>query len=105
MAEFEAPPEIASDDGRQSARALEIARGTCRLLAHYGMRAIFELPLANGRRADLIAAGEDGVGGKKHGFILDNCCRRKLKIQRPIFGPSLFRTRSTSSTTLSAKSS
>ena len=60
MAEFEAPPEIASDDGRQSARALEIARGTCRLLAHYGMRAIFELPLANGRRADLIAAGEDG---------------------------------------------
>lgn len=60
MAEPQALPPIASDDGRQSAKALEIARGACRLLARYGMRAIAELPLANGRRADLMAVGEDG---------------------------------------------
>ena len=52
---------IPSVDGRQSVRALEIARGTCRMLARYGMRAIAELPLANGRRADLIAVAEDGA--------------------------------------------
>ncbi len=60
MAEPEAQPQITSDDGRQSAQALEIARGTCRLLARYGMRAISELSLANGRRADLLAVGDDG---------------------------------------------
>ena len=53
-------PPIASSDGRQSARAREIARGTSRLLACYGLRAIAELSLANGRRADLIAVAEDG---------------------------------------------
>ena len=60
MPEPEMPVPIARDDGRQSARARVIARGTCRLLACYGMRAITELSLANGRRADLIATGEDG---------------------------------------------
>ena len=54
-------PPIASTDGRQSARALEIARGTCRLLAQYGMRTVAELSLANGRRADLMAIAEDGA--------------------------------------------
>lgn len=47
-------------DGRQSQRAAEIARGTARMLAGYGMRAIPELALPNGRRADLIAIGEAG---------------------------------------------
>ena len=48
-------------DGRQSLRALAIARGTCRLLARHDMRAIPELSLATGRRADLFAVGADGA--------------------------------------------
>ncbi len=47
-------------DGRQSARALDIARGTARLLGQHGMRCITELSLANGRRADILAIGEAG---------------------------------------------
>lgn len=47
-------------DGRQSAAALDIARGTCRLLALMGLRAVPEVVLANGRRADLVAIGEKG---------------------------------------------
>ena len=47
-------------DGRQSERASAIARGTARLLAQHGMRAIAEFALANGRRADLVALGEVG---------------------------------------------
>jgi hypothetical protein len=48
------------DDGRQSAAARDIARGAARLLALHGLRAIPELPLPNGRRADLVAVGEKG---------------------------------------------
>ena len=51
---------VALEDGRQSGRALDIARGTSRVLAAHGLRAIAELSLANGRRADLIAIGEAG---------------------------------------------
>lgn len=47
-------------DLRQSAAALAIRRGTCRLLAQHGLRAIPEVGLANGRRADLLAIGEKG---------------------------------------------
>lgn len=47
-------------DGRQSERASEIARGTSRTLAVYGLRAIPELVLPNGRRADLLALSEAG---------------------------------------------
>lgn len=47
-------------DGRQSARAAEIARGASRVLADHGLRAIPELSLASGRRADLVALGEKG---------------------------------------------
>lgn len=47
-------------DARQSPAALEIRRGTVRLLAFYGMAAIPELPLANGRRADLAAVSASG---------------------------------------------
>ena len=54
-------PPILATDGRQSARAAEISRGCGRLMARYGMRAISELSLGNGRRADLIAVGEDGT--------------------------------------------
>lgn len=48
------------DDGRQSARALDIARGAARLLARHDMRCISELSLASGRRADLVALGPKG---------------------------------------------
>lgn len=49
---------IDTGDGRQSQRAAEIARGTARILSLHGMRCIAELPLANGRRGDLVAIGE-----------------------------------------------
>ncbi len=47
-------------DGRQSPTALEIARGTTRLLHSLGFSVVSELPLASGRRADLVALGGDG---------------------------------------------
>lgn len=47
-------------DGRQSDTALAIARGTCRLLLSLGFACVSELPLASGRRADLVALGGDG---------------------------------------------
>jgi hypothetical protein len=50
----------ASVDGRQSATALAVARGTARLLASLGFACVSELPLASGRRADLVALGGTG---------------------------------------------
>jgi hypothetical protein len=47
-------------DGRQSATALAVARGTQRLLVSLGLTCVSELPLASGRRADLVALGGDG---------------------------------------------
>jgi hypothetical protein len=47
-------------DGRQSETALAIARGTARLLLSLGFSCVSELPLASGRRADLVALGGDG---------------------------------------------
>jgi hypothetical protein len=47
-------------DGRQSAAALAVARGTQRLLVSRGLTCVSELPLASGRRADLVALGGDG---------------------------------------------
>jgi hypothetical protein len=47
-------------DGRQSPVALEIARGTTRLLHALGYSVVGELPLASGRRADLVALGGNG---------------------------------------------
>lgn len=40
--------------------ALAISRGTQRLLASLGLACVSELPLASGRRADLVAIGGDG---------------------------------------------
>lgn len=54
----EIPPQFV--DGRQSDRARDIARGTTRALAIRGFRAIPELSLASGRRADLAAIDETG---------------------------------------------
>lgn len=47
-------------DGRQSAAALAIARGTARYLHALGYCVVSELPLPSGRRADLVALGGDG---------------------------------------------
>ena len=47
-------------DGRQSPTALKIARGTTRLLHSFGFSVVSELPLASGRRADLVALGAGG---------------------------------------------
>ena len=47
-------------DGRQSETALRIARGTSRLLLSHGFSCVSELPLASGRRADLVALDASG---------------------------------------------
>ena len=46
-------------DGRQSPTALAIARGTARYLHALGYCVVAELPLPSGRRADLVALGND----------------------------------------------
>ena len=48
-------------DGRQSPTALAVARGTTRLLHSLGLCVVSELPLASGRRADLVALGADST--------------------------------------------
>lgn len=47
-------------DGRQSEAAAAIARGAGRVLRAHGMAYIAELPLANGRRADITALSPAG---------------------------------------------
>jgi hypothetical protein len=47
-------------DGRQSPTALAVARGTARLLHSLGLCCVSELPLASGRRADIVALAGDG---------------------------------------------
>lgn len=46
--------------GPQSQIAREICRGVVRVLAAHGLAAIAELPLPNGRRADVVGLGSDG---------------------------------------------
>jgi hypothetical protein len=53
-------PPAAPADGRQSQAALDIARGTSRMLSQHAMAALSEVALANGRRADLVAIGRKG---------------------------------------------
>src|SRR3984957_17479470 len=48
-------------DGRQSEMALAIARGTRRLLRNLRFSTLTELPLASGRRADVVALAADGT--------------------------------------------
>jgi hypothetical protein len=47
-------------DGRQSQTALNVARGTTRLLHQFGFSAVSELVLPSGRRADLVALNTAG---------------------------------------------
>src|SRR6187551_785933 len=57
MLEYGAKAEdpIVSFDGRQSEVAAELQRGVCRALRALGHCVVRELPLANGRRADVVA--------------------------------------------------
>jgi hypothetical protein len=57
---FASVPAEVPVDGRQSATALAIARGTARFLHALGYCVVSELPLPSGRRADLVALGGDG---------------------------------------------
>ena len=47
-------------DARQSATALEIQRGVVRLFLQYGLASVTELPLPNGRRADVTGLSNSG---------------------------------------------
>jgi hypothetical protein len=53
-------PEPPSD-GRQSETASTIARGVRRLLRAQGYASVTELPLLDGRRADVVALASDGA--------------------------------------------
>lgn len=54
------PPGLPAD-GRQSEAALRIARGTRRYFRAAGYSTLTEMPLASGRRADVVALGTDGT--------------------------------------------
>lgn len=48
-------------DGRQSEMAAAVQRGTCRMLRALGQATVTELPLANGRRADIVSLDAKGA--------------------------------------------
>ena len=52
---------LLSQDGRQSETALKIARGTMRLLRSLRFSSLSEVSVKHGRRADIMAMGEDGT--------------------------------------------
>ncbi len=52
--------ELNITDGRQSPTAAAVQRGVGRMLRQAGFTSIFELTLANGRRADVLALGAKG---------------------------------------------
>jgi hypothetical protein len=49
------------NDGRQSETAVAVARGVRRLLRARGFSTLTELPLTDGRRADVVAINSDGA--------------------------------------------
>lgn len=53
-------PASVKPDLRQSANALDICRGVHRLMIGHGYSCVSELPLANGRRADVAALSARG---------------------------------------------
>ncbi len=48
-------------DGRQSETAAAVQRGVCRMLKQAGFASLTELPLASGRRSDIICMNAKGV--------------------------------------------
>jgi hypothetical protein len=57
-AKFSSPPIAAPEP--EALAAAQILRGVQRLLRQWGMESIAELPLGNGRRADVVAIGGNG---------------------------------------------
>jgi hypothetical protein len=57
---FASPLESLLNDGRQSDHARMIQRGVGRMLVGFGLSLLYELPLASGRRADIIGLGSNG---------------------------------------------
>lgn len=57
---IETPRVAPPADGRQSERAAAIQRGVGRLMRARGFAIVAELPLATGRRADLVGLGPAG---------------------------------------------
>jgi len=53
--------ELIITDGRQSLRAAEVQRGVGRLFLGLGFATLTELPLATGRRADVVAVSRAGA--------------------------------------------
>ena len=55
-------PDTATGDkaNPDTAAAILLARGVCRMLEQLGYASLLELPLANGRRADILALGRGG---------------------------------------------
>ncbi len=53
--------ELIIHDGRQSKTAAAVQRGTGRMLRQMGLAFVTELPLATGRRVDLIAVDQKGL--------------------------------------------
>jgi len=62
MLEYGAKGEdpVNSLDGRQSEAAAELQRGVCRAFRTLGHSVVTELPLANGRRADVVGISGSG---------------------------------------------
>ncbi|HLO21821.1 MAG TPA: MmcB family DNA repair protein [Methyloceanibacter sp.] len=52
--------EVVCLDGRQSEVAAELQRGVCRAFRALGLSVVTELPLANGRRADVVGLSPSG---------------------------------------------
>lgn len=55
-----AEEDIQVAETSRPATAAAVARGTARLLSSFGFCTLGELPLASGRRADLVGLGADG---------------------------------------------
>ncbi len=53
--------ELTAADGRQSPIAAAVQRGVCRLLKAHGFATVTELPLASGRRVDVMAINRKGA--------------------------------------------
>jgi hypothetical protein len=54
------PAEPVGLSSAAPAPATRLARGTCRTLEQLGYASLLEVPLANGRRADILALGKTG---------------------------------------------
>jgi hypothetical protein len=79
-------------DGRQSETALMIARGVRRLLRARGFSSLTELPLTDGRRADIAAVNRDGEVLSR-GQVMRRRLSRRSQVAglRRLLRPALFR--------------